>query len=442
VPQDGIAVACAREAWKKTDTERVVAQAIRRAIRGFDTTRQRFPGAGRRLAIHEPQRETVLQKYHNGRSFRVDAPWQRPDPALAAAGVEGEWLVARVRLVAMALLLITPTYKLIIYPQVPVFVWGFWVTFIAALAAIAIWWTLRRGLWRPWLGFVSSALDVSLVTTALVTFVFVGSPLVALNSKVTFEIYFLAIVATSLRYDARICLSVGALAVAEYGALWAFAALRYDLGDPAYAVGVGEHAVIDQVTRLILLSASVMLAYAIVRRAQRLLVLAARDRLTGVYNRGQFDLALAHEAQRAVLSGHPLTIAVLDLDHFKRINDTFGHPAGDKVLIGIAARLSQGVRATDIVARYGGEEFAILFPETTRDAAAVRVEALRALVAALPLRVTGGQDLRVTCSAGIAELPSDGVDAAILLARADRRLLAAKRAGRDRMYAEDLELVD
>src|SRR5262249_19039690 len=181
---------------------------------------------------------------------------------------------------------------------------------------------------------------------------------------------------TSLRYDARICLSVGALAVVQYGALWAFAAIRYDLGDPAYAVGVGEHAVIDQITRLILLSAAVMLAYAIVRRAHRLLVLAARDRLTGVYNRGQFDLALAHEAERALRDGHPLTIAVLDLDHFKRINDTLGHAAGDKVLIGIAARLSQGVRSTDIVARYGGEEFAILFPQTTRDAAAGRVEAV------------------------------------------------------------------
>jgi hypothetical protein len=208
----------------------------------------------------------------------VDALWQRPDPALAAAGVEGEWLVARVRLVAMALLLITPTYKLVVYPHVPVFVWGFWVTFTAALAALAIWRALRRGLWRPWLGFASSALDVSLVTTALVTFVFVGSPLVALNSKVTFEVYFLAIVATSLRYDARICLSVGALAVAEYGSLWAFAALRYDLGDPTYAVGVGEHAIIDQITRLILLTAAVVLAYAIVRRAQRLLLLAHADR--------------------------------------------------------------------------------------------------------------------------------------------------------------------
>jgi hypothetical protein len=176
---------------------------------------------------------------------------------------------------------------------------GFWVTFGAALAALGIWLALRRKFWRPWLGFASSTLDVSLVTFALVTFVFVGSPLVALNSKVTFEIYYLAIIATSLRYDERICIGVGVLAVAQYAGLWAFAALRYDLNDPTYAQGLGEYSYIDQTTRLILLTAAVMLAYAIVRRAQRLLHLAARDRLTGVYNRGQFDLALEFEVERA-----------------------------------------------------------------------------------------------------------------------------------------------
>ena len=367
----------------------------------------------------------------------VDAFWQRPDLPLAAAGFEGEWLVARVRLVAMVLLLITPTWKLFRYPEVPIFVWGFWVMLIAALAALVIWWLLRRGLWRPWLGFVSSAIDVSLVTTALVTFVILGGPLVALNSKVTFEIYFLAIVATSLRYDARICVSVGLLAVAEYAALWGFLALRYDLGDPTYAIGVGEHAVIDQITRLILLTATVVLSFAIVRRAQRLLDLAARDRLTRLYNRGQFDLVLAQEVQRALRSGHLLSVALLDLDHFKRINDTLGHAAGDRVLMEIASRLAADTRSTDLVARYGGEEFVVLFPEIGRDAAAVRVEALRAQIAAVPLCLTDDQEIIITCSAGIAEFPADGADSVTLLATADRRLLAAKRAGRDRVHATE-----
>lgn len=372
----------------------------------------------------------------------MDEFWERPDPSLAAAGVEGEWLVARVRLFAVTLLLITPTYKVILYPQIPVFVWGFWVTFGAALAALAIWLALHHRFWRPWLGFASSTLDVSLVTTALVTFVFVGSPLVALNSKVTFEIYFLAIAATSLRYDERICIGVGLLAVVQYAALWAFAAFRYDLSDPVYAQGLGEYSIVDQTTRLILLTATVMLAYAIVRRAQRLLHLAARDRLTGVYNRGQFDVAIEFEVDRAMRMGHELAIAVLDLDHFKNINDTYGHAAGDRVLVEVAARLARSMRATDMIARYGGEEFVVLFPQTNRAAAAVRVETLRAQIAAFPMLTPEGQELTITCSAGIAELPLDGLDAGTLLARADRRLLAAKRAGRDRLYADDRDTVD
>ena len=136
-----------------------------------------------------------------------------------------------------------------------------------------------------------------------------------------------------------------------------------------------------------------MLAYAIVRRAQRLLHLAARDRLTGVYNRGQFDLALEFEVARAMQLGHELSVAVLDLDRFKHINDTFGHAAGDRVLVEVAARLARGMRTTDMIARYGGEEFAVLFPQTNRAAAAVRVETLRAQIAAFPMLTADGQEL-------------------------------------------------
>jgi diguanylate cyclase (GGDEF)-like protein len=272
--------------------------------------------------------------------------------------------------------------------------------------------------------------------------VFVGSPLVALNSKVTFEIYFLAIIATSLRYDERICIGVGMLAVIEYASLWAFAAFSYDLNDPVYAQGLGEYSWIDQTTRLILLTASVVLSYAIVRRAQRLLHLAARDRLTGVYNRGQFDVALEFEVGRALQLGQELSVAVLDLDRFKSINDTFGHAAGDRVLVEVAARLARGMRTTDMIARYGGEEFAVLLPQTGRAAAAVRVETLRAQIAAFPIFAAEAEELTITCSAGIAQLPMDGLDAGTLLARADQRLLAAKRAGRDRLHADDSEIPD
>ncbi len=365
--------------------------------------------------------------------------WSRPDPALAAAGIEGEALVARVRLAAIALLLITPTVKLLGEAHDPVNLWGFWVTVAAAIAAIAIWWFLRRGRWRPWIGFFSSALDVSLVTTALVTFLVVGSPVVALNSKVTFEIYFLALAATSLRYDPRICLSVGLLAMLQYASLWAYAASHFDLRDPAHFADVGAYSAIDQLTRLILLGVMVLLALTIVRRAQRLLHLGARDRLTGLYNRGHFDRALALEVERRDRYQHPLALAILDVDHFKRVNDEHGHPIGDQVLRAIAERMVAGVRRTDLVARYGGEEFVVLFPETTRGHALARIESLRRSVASAPLELGGGLSLAIGFSAGIAGAPDDpdAITADAILARADARLLAAKRAGRGRSVAYD-----
>ena len=368
--------------------------------------------------------------------------WSRPDPALAAAGIEGESLVARVRIAAIALLLITPTVKLFRDASDPVNLWGFGVTVVAAIAAIAIWWFLRLGRWRPWIGFFSSALDVSLVTTALVTFLLVGSPVLALNSKVTFEIYFLALAATSLRYDPRICLSVGALALLQYGALWAYSAARFDLSDPVHFADVGAYSAIDQLTRLILLGVMVLLALTIVRRAQRLLYLGARDRLTGLYNRGHFDRALAFEVERRGRYQHPLALAILDIDHFKRVNDEHGHPVGDRVLRAIADQMLAGVRRTDLVARYGGEEFVVLFPETTRDHALARIETLRRTVASSPLLLDDGQPLPIAFSAGIAGAPDDpdAVSAEAILARADARLLAAKRAGRGCSVARDGQL--
>jgi diguanylate cyclase (GGDEF)-like protein len=374
----------------------------------------------------------VSHRYTDGAA--APPVWARPDPALAAAGIEGEFVVARVRLLAMALLLLAPTWNLIHHPEDPIHVTGFSVTLAASIAALAIWLTLRRGRWWPWLGFASSAFDVSMVSTALVSFLIVGSPMVALNSKVTFEMYFLAIVATSLRYDARICLMAGLLTLGEYGGLWAYAAARYDLHDPAYVGQSGPYSAVDLSTRLILLGIATILSATIVRRAQRLLYLAAHDRLTGLFNRGHFDRALGGAMESAARAGQPLSLAILDIDHFKQINDLHGHALGDRTLCQVADWLSRAMRRTDMVARYGGEEFVILMPGTPPDAALVRVEALRREIADAPIELSDGQTLTVNFSAGIAGTPAD-VEATTpkaLLTCADARLLAAKRAGRGR----------
>ena len=365
--------------------------------------------------------------------------WARPDPALAAAGIEGEYVVARVRLLAMGLLMIAPTWNITQHPEVPIHRTGFAVTLAATIAALLIRLTLRRGRWRPWIGFASSAFDVSMVSLALLTFLMVAPPMVALNSKVIFEMYFLAIVATSLRYDGRVCLVAGALALGEYGGLWIFSAAHYDLSSPVYVSESGPYSPVDLSTRLILLGIATILAVTIVRRAQRLLYLASRDRLTGLFNRGYFDRALGTAMETAARAGQPLSLAILDIDHFKRINDIHGHTMGDRALVQVAQLLSRAMRRTDIVARYGGEEFVVLLPATPRGAALSRMEALRREIAATPIELSDGHTLRINFSAGIAGTPDDAeaTTPKVLLTCADTRLLSAKRSGRGRCLASE-----
>lgn len=366
--------------------------------------------------------------------------WSAPDPALAAAGIEGEYVVARVRLTAMALLLISPTYSLLWSGgRDPMHVAGFIVTVISTVVSYAIWLMLRHGHWRPWIGFASSAFDVSMVSVALTSFYFVASPLNALNSTVTFEIYFLALVATSLRYDARICIAVGGLAIAQYGLLWTIAATGHDLYAAEFVQRAGPYIPVDLFTRLILLGIATLLAVSIVRRAQRLLYLASRDRLTGLFNRGHFDRALVAAMDQTLRDEAPLSLALIDVDHFKQVNDVHGHAVGDRVLEQLADVMSRSMRRTDIVARYGGEEFVILLPNTTRDAAFHRIEALRREISDFPVKLADGQTLRINFSAGIAgtQTDADATDPKVLVDIADRRLLAAKRAGRGRCFGSD-----
>jgi len=375
----------------------------------------------------------------------VAAPplWARPDDALADAGIEGESVVARVRMVVMGLLLIAPTWNIVQHPEVPMFISGFAVTVVAALISIVIWRLVARREWRHWIGFASSAFDVTMVSTALLSFFLVSSPLVALNSKVTFEMYFLAITATSLRYDARICIAAGVLAAVQYGAMWVAGSTWYDLTDPALVADAGPYLPVDLATRLLLIGIATLVSVTLVQRAQRLLYLAARDRLTGLFNRGHFDRALELALESASRSGQPLSLAILDIDHFKAINDAYGHSRGDRALRALADRLANTMRRTDIVARYGGEEFVVLMPGTPPEAALMRIESLRLELAATPLVLSDGRTIALNFSAGVAGSPTDGdidrtpmaaglgePDALLILA--DERLLEAKRSGRAR----------
>ena len=158
-----------------------------------------------------------------------------------------------------------------------------------------------------------------------------------------------------------------------------------------------------------------------------------RDALTGLCNRGFFDAAMTSEwdRRRAQDSQAPLGLIMVDLDHFKRVNDQYGHQAGDEVLRSIGRTLRAAVRDTDLVCRYGGEEFGIICPGTAGPALRAVAERVRKAIEAMAVPTAKG-DVRVTASLGGCVLAGQAA-AATLVSRADSALYEAKRAGRNRL---------
>jgi two-component system cell cycle response regulator len=163
--------------------------------------------------------------------------------------------------------------------------------------------------------------------------------------------------------------------------------------------------------------------------------LAITDPLTGLYNRRYLDAHMKSLVARAAASAKPVCVLLMDIDHFKGINDSYGHDAGDDVLRDFADRMRRGVRGIDLVARYGGEEFVLIMPETDASFAASVAERLRGDVEKTPFTARSGSTFPVTVSIGLAEWlgPNDTADA--LIKRADEALYSAKRAGRNRVVA-------
>ncbi len=166
---------------------------------------------------------------------------------------------------------------------------------------------------------------------------------------------------------------------------------------------------------------------------------ATTDGLTGLLNRRQLDRRLVEEVQRAHRYGTPLSVLMVDIDHFKKVNDGYGHAAGDAVLRAIAGEIRASVRIMDITARYGGEEIVVLGPSTSWPGGRALGERLRAAIERLEVSVPGLEaPIRVTASIGVSTLASDE-DAGKLLARADEALYEAKHSGRNRVVMSGTE---
>jgi two-component system cell cycle response regulator len=345
------------------------------------------------------------------------------DQALLRARRSGERIVATLRLALVATFIAVTSLSLLKGPALAMQV-GLSATALA-YAGLLYWWASKST--SPWLPWVSSALDVTLTSVGLSVFFVAGDPLGAVNNRVLFEVYFFAIANSTLRYDWRLCAFTVALAFAQLLGLTGYAAAHWDLSKVR---GQEERFLaVAHALRLVLLAAAGASAIAVARWARHLRLMVGTDELTGLSQRRPF-LERIEEQLTGAPGRRVLSIAVLDIDEFKRFNDAFGHLAGDRALQLLAERLRSAVRATDLVARFGGEEFVVAFPGMEVAQAVLRVENLRIKLAQVAIPVDGVMHW-LTMSAGVGSWPVDGGTFTEVLSHADARLYEAKRRGRN-----------
>lgn len=362
-----------------------------------------------------------------------------PEPLLLDAGAAGEHLVARVRLWLAGLVFLIPALDRLVRPDAREVTIGLAFAVIGFLLATLAYRITRRKLYRPWIGFATGLLDVTLVSLALVSFLFIDQPHTSLNSRVVYPIYLLAIAASALRFDPRICAVTGLGAMVQYLAVVLVTLATHPaLATSPDTAAYGQFDWSDQISRLMLLAIAAVLSTSIVLRTRRLQWLSARDRLTDLINRGTFDDLLAREAAGAGRGGTGLVVVLVDLDRFASFNEMYGAAAGDRTLRLVAGTIRQVTGRRGLVARYGGDEFAVLVYESPSDGAVHLAEDIRAAAAATPTHPSRmSVPEPVTVSIGIASLPADGMDPREICARAERRLAEAKRGGGNRVAAAE-----
>ncbi len=282
--------------------------------------------------------------------------------------------------------------------------------------------------------YLLNAIVFGLVITLLLFASSVLSPR-ATSHNVMYALYLLFIGASALSSEPRVTLAASLLSLGGF-ITWV-ACLEGGLlsGGQATRIALEQDLPVHASKACVIgaMSVTSMIAAA---RGKALRRVSLQDGLTGLLNRHAFDRCLQAQAVRAALLDRPLSVAMIDVDHFKGLNDAHGHAVGDSVLRAIASLIRESVRSTDLVTRYGGDEFVVAFLDTDHLRLDERLEELRLRVREIGFETRDGSRTSVTLSIGVARVPAEveGVERAV--AEADRRLYEAKRQGRDRIVTQ------
>jgi len=361
----------------------------------------------------------------------------RPDEIMLEVGSGGELLVARLRALIAVLLLLLPLVNAATGGSVKETMIGLsGAVFVNVFAQVWLSLARRRRQFR-WLSFATAAFDVSAATLVLIVLAVNHLPS-GLNSMVVWCGYLLAIVLTALRSDGRITLFAGGLALLEYGLLIMVVFSTVSSPEQLISIDYGSVTLSNQIQRLVLIAIVTLITAMVVYRMQRLVEMSGTDGLTGLPNRTWLLHRIPRLLDAAQRDGSSLSLALIDLDHFKRVNDEAGHHAGDRALKHVVTALREAAEPGEWLVRIGGQEFVLLLRKPI-GTAWERVDAIRRHLAESVFEPERGSDpIQLTFSAGLATHPQEGADLSRLLRRADQRLQQAKREGRNRVVARDV----
>ncbi|MBV6494741.1 MAG: hypothetical protein LDLANPLL_02778 [Turneriella sp.] len=346
------------------------------------------------------------------------------DPMIGDINQEGELLMARIRFVLVLTLMLIPIKSVVFAPELVESWVGVTVAAFALFLATLILLSARKKTPHRSISWVSAHLDVILVTSAEVGFLISNKPIVASNNMVVFALYIVVIAATALRAEPNLTRAVGFSAIIQYAIVATVAShLTVGIVDPLY----GSFSWDSQFSRFILLILITLLTVAIVARNRNFWITSMHDKLTGLHNRRFFDEFLEYKIAESKRHKRTFALVFLDLDHFKQVNDNYGHNKGDEILRKVANQLDTFFRDSDLVSRYGGEEFTVIMPEVDPKKIIKRLEKFRTVLHGVD------NEIKVSATIGIAFFPRDASTGLELIAAADSRMYNGKKIGRDRV---------